>query len=204
VLSVEFLNNGKTHTAMWFQEPGRKGAYYGLDGTSLQSAYLASPMEFSRVTSGFAMRFHPLLQRWRAHLGVDYAAPTGTPVRVVGDGVVEFAGWQNGFGNVITVRHNASDVTLYAHLSRIDVRQGQTVSQGHRIGAVGATGWATGPHLHFEFRVNGVHRDPIEVARRSEGVRLTAEARPAFDRAAGNMRLKLAAAASVAEVASAE
>jgi len=204
VLSIEFQNNGKTHTAMWFQEPGRKGAYFNLDGTSLQSAYLASPMEFSRVTSGFAVRFHPLLQRWRAHLGVDYAAPTGTPVRVVGDGVVEFAGWQNGFGNVITVRHNASDVTLYAHLSRIDVRKGHAVNQGQRIGAVGATGWATGPHLHFEFRVNGVHHDPIQVARRSEGVRLSAEARPAFERATIDVRLKLAAAASVAEVASIE
>ncbi|MBL0421710.1 M23 family metallopeptidase [Ramlibacter sp. AW1] len=204
VLSVEFDNNGKHHTAMWFREAGKKGAYYALDGTSLQSAYLASPMEFSRVTSGFSMRFHPILKQWRAHLGTDYGAPTGTPVRVVGDGVVEFAGWQNGFGNVVIVRHNASDTTLYAHLSRMDVRKGHSVTQGQRIGAVGATGWATGPHLHYEFRINGQHQDPVLVARKSEGVKLSAEALPAFRSAATAMRLKLDAAARVAEVASIE
>jgi murein DD-endopeptidase MepM/ murein hydrolase activator NlpD len=100
---AEFVNNGKTYQAMWFQEPGQKGGYYTLDGQSLRRAYFASPMEFSRVTSGFKMRFHPILQKWRAHLGVDYAAPTGTPVRSVGDGVVEFAGVQNGFGNVVFI-----------------------------------------------------------------------------------------------------
>ena len=125
-------------------------------------------MEFSRVTSGFAMRFHPILHQWKAHLGVDYGGAIGTPVRTVGDGVVEFAGEQNGFGNVVIVKHNNTDETLYAHLSRIDVRPGQSVDQGQRIGAVGATGWATGPHLHFEFRVNGVHQDPVQIARRSD------------------------------------
>lgn len=203
VLSVQFLNNGRTHHAVWFREAGTKGGYYGLDGKSLTSAYLASPMEFSRVTSGFAMRFHPILQQWRAHLGVDYGAPTGTPVRVVGDGVVDFAGWQNGFGNVVIVKHNSSDSTLYAHLSRIDVRRGQSVTQGQRVGAVGATGWATGPHLHFEFRVNGVHRDPLLVARQSEGVELSVAARPAFDRLLANARVQLAAAAT-GQLASAE
>jgi murein DD-endopeptidase MepM/ murein hydrolase activator NlpD len=115
-------------------------------------------------------------------------------VRTVGDGVVEFAGVQNGFGNVIFVRHNGNDVTVYAHLSRIDVRQGQKVEQGQRLGAVGSTGWATGPHLHFEFRVNGVNHDPIEVARRSQGVTLTAAVRPRFDRLAVVMRAQLQAA----------
>jgi murein DD-endopeptidase MepM/ murein hydrolase activator NlpD len=204
VLSVEFVNNGKLHQAMWFQEPGTKGAYYTLDGKSLSSSYLASPMEFSRMTSGFAMRFHPILQQWRAHLGVDYGAPTGTPVRTVGDGLVEFAGWQNGFGNVVMIRHNASDVTVYAHLSRIDVRPGQRVAQGQRVGAVGATGWATGPHLHFEFRVNGAHQDPVAIARQSQGVPLSAQARPAFDRLARAMRAQLAAAETAGVVASAE
>ena len=203
VLSVEFVNNGKPFQAMWFQEPGTKGAYYTLDGKSVTSSYLASPMEFSRVTSGFAMRFHPVLRQWRAHLGVDYGAPTGTPVRTVGDGVVEFAGVQNGFGNVVTIRHNATDVTLYAHLSRIDVRAGQKVEQGQRVGAVGATGWATGPHLHFEFRVNGVHQDPILVAKRSQGVTLSAAARPAFEQRARSMRAQLQSA-TTATVASAE
>lgn len=204
VMSVEFINNGKSHTALWFQEAGKKGGYYSLDGKSLQSAYLTSPMQFSRVTSGFAMRFHPIHQTWRAHLGVDYGAPVGTPVRTVGDGVVDFAGVQGGFGNVVIIRHNGSDTTVYAHLSRIDVRKGQGVSQGQRVGAVGATGWATGPHLHFEFRVNGRHQDPLTVARRSEGQPLTAESRPAFDRLAQSTRLKLAAAASVATVARVE
>lgn len=204
VLSVEFINNGKTHTAMWFQEPGKKGAYFDLEGKSLQSAFLASPMEFSRVTSGFSMRFHPILKQWRAHLGVDYGAPTGTPVRTVGDGVVDFAGWQNGFGNVVTVRHNERDTTLYAHLSRIDVRRGQSVSQGQRVGAVGATGWATGPHLHFEFHQNGRQANPVEVARKSEGLKLSPEARSTFQSAAMAMRLKLDAAASAAQVATIE
>jgi len=204
ILSAEFMNNGKLHQAMWFQEPGRKGGYYALDGTSLDTSYLASPMEFSRVTSGFAMRFHPILHRWKAHLGVDYGAATGTPVRTVGDGVVEFAGEQNGFGKVVIVKHNNTDQTFYAHLSRMDVRSGQAVSQGQRIGAVGATGWATGPHLHFEFRVNGVHRDPVQMARRSVAVPLSAQSRPEFDRLARSMRAQLAAAASTAVIARAD
>ena len=203
VLSVEFVNAGKTHHAVWFQEAGAKGSYYTLDGKSLTNSYLASPMQFSRVTSGFAMRFHPILQKWRAHLGVDYGAPTGTPVRTVGDGIVEFAGWQNGFGNVVIVKHNASDETLYAHLSRILVKPRQGVEQGQRIGAVGSTGWATGPHLHFEFRVRGAHQNPIDVARRSQAYSLSAAARPAFEQLARSMKAQLAAA-SLTTVASAE
>ena len=203
VLSVEFVNNDKLHHAMWFQEPGQKGGYHTLDGKNLNSSYLASPMEFSRVTSGFAMRLHPVFQTWRAHLGVDYAAPAGTPVRSVGDGVIEFSGVQNGFGNVVMVKHNSSDVTVYAHLSRIDVRAGQVINQGQRVGAVGATGWATGPHLHFEFRVAGNHQDPLEIARKSKGAVLSASARPAFDRIANSMRMQLASASSLA-LASAE
>ncbi|HSV34965.1 MAG TPA: M23 family metallopeptidase [Ramlibacter sp.] len=204
ILSAEFTNKGKLHQAVWFQEPGRKGGYYTLDGKSLESSYLASPMAFSRVTSGFAMRFHPILHRWRAHLGVDYGAATGTPVRSVGDGVVEFAGTQNGFGNVVIVKHNNTDQTLYAHLSRIGVRAGQPVSQGQHLGAVGSTGWATGPHLHFEFRVNGVHRDPMQMARHSEALPLSAAVRPEFDRVARSMRAQLAAAASTNVVAAAD
>ena len=197
VLSAEFVNDGKSYQAMWFQEPGSKGGYYTLDGNSLRRAYLTSPMEFSRVTSGFKMRFHPILQKWRAHLGVDYAAPTGTSVRSVGDGVVAFAGVQNGFGNVVILRHANHHETVYAHLSRIGVRAGQHVSQGDHIGAVGATGWATGPHLHFEFRVNGVHQNPLTVARQSESVPITTASREAFTQAVGWQRVQLQAAASV-------
>ena len=204
VLSVEFVNKGQAYHAVWFQEPGRKGGYYTLDGKSLETSYLASPVEFSHVTSGFEMRMHPILHQWKAHLGTDFAGAVGTPVRTVGDGLVEFSGWQNGFGNVVMVRHNNSDETVYAHLSRIDVRAGQNVNQGQRLGAIGATGWATGPHLHFEFRVNGVHQDPVKYARRSDATVLTAEARPEFDRLARAMRVQLAAAASSAVVASAD
>jgi murein DD-endopeptidase MepM/ murein hydrolase activator NlpD len=204
ILSVEFVNNGQLHQAMWFQEQGRKGAYYNLEGKSLDASYLASPMEFSRVTSGFAMRFHPIQHRWKAHLGTDYGAATGTPVRTVGEGVVEFAGEQNGFGNVVIVKHNNTDETLYAHLSRIDVRPGATVHQGQNIGAVGMTGWATGPHLHFEFRVNGIHHDPIEIAKTRNTAPLTEAARPEFDRLARSMRSQLAAASSSSMLASAD
>ena len=128
------------------------------------------------------MRFHPILQTMRAHLGVDYGAPTGTPVRSVGDGVVEFAGWQNGYGNVVEVKHGNERSTLYAHLSRIDVRQGQRVEQGQRVGAVGATGWTTGPHLHFEFRVDGQHQDPLAWPRLPKPCRWTPRPAPSSPR----------------------
>ena len=149
------------------------------------------------------MRFHPILQEWKAHLGVDYGAPTGTPVRTIGDGVVEFAGVQNGFGNVVIVEHGKSEETVYAHLSRIDVKAGEKVLQGENIGAVGATGWATGPHLHFEFRVNGVHRDPALVAQETSVTTVSGAARPTFDRLTRSMRNQWAAA-SMAAVASAQ
>lgn len=213
VLSVEFVNNGKTFQAMWFQAPvvggpqtadssraansRDKGSYYTLDGQSLRRAFLASPMEFSRVTSGFKMRMHPILQVMRAHQGVDYGAPSGTAVRSVGDGVVDFAGVQNGYGNVIILQHRNNYKTVYAHLSRINVRKGESVSQGQNIGAVGATGWATGPHLHFEYRINGVYHDPLTVARGNETVPVLAAARPAFDRFASEARVALSAAASL-------
>ena len=210
VLSVEFVNNGKTLQAMWFRDPASgagasasaaaKGGYYTLDGQSLRRAYLASPMEFSRVSSGFKMRFHPILQTWRAHLGVDYAAPTGTAVRSVGDGVVEFAGVQNGFGNVVFIKHRNNDTTVYAHLSRIGVQKGQSVSQGQNLGAVGSTGWATGPHLHFEFRVNGMHQDPMTIAKQNETIPLSAAAQPLFRRLAGEFKLQLQAAADNTQV----
>ena len=211
VLSAEFVNAGKTFQAMWFQEPVatggaaastachslNKGGYYTLAGESLRRAFLASPMEFSRVSSGFKMRFHPILQTWRAHLGVDYAAPTGTPVRSVGDGVVEFAGKQNGFGNVVMVKHRGNSVTVYAHLSRISVHGGQSISQGQNVGAVGQTGWATGPHLHFEFRVNGAHKDPLTIAKQSDAVPVAASARAAFNQASAQVRMQLGAASSM-------
>jgi murein DD-endopeptidase MepM/ murein hydrolase activator NlpD len=148
-------------------------------------------MEFSRVTSGFAMRMHPLLNTWRQHLGVDYGAPSGTPVRSVGEGVVDFAGRQNGYGNVVQIKHSQNRSTLYAHLSRIDVKQGQRVEQGQHIGAVGATGWATGPHLHFEFRVAGNHQDPLHVAKASETMPLDTGSLNKFAELVQTVRVKL-------------
>ena len=197
VLSAEFVNNGKTHQAFWFKEAGAKeGGYYSADGVSLRRAYLASPLAFSRMTSGFKMRFHPILQTWRAHLGVDYAAPTGTPVRSVGQGIVDVAGSQGGFGNVVMVKHANGHTTVYAHLSRINVKRGQSVMQGQTLGLVGATGWATGPHLHFEFRVNGQHKDPLTMARQSVAVEVSAAAREQFKRHAAIAKVDLTAAAS--------
>ena len=200
LLSVEFHNNGKTHQAMWYQPEGAsRGSYYDLEGRSLRQAYMASPVEYSRVSSGFSMRIHPIQKTWKAHLGTDFAAPTGTKVRTIGDGVVEFAGVQNGFGNVVFVKHaNNAHETVYAHLSRIDVRKGQTVEQGQTIGAVGSTGWATGPHLHFEFRVNGKHEDPLVVmAQNAADAPIDRKHEAAFKQYAGQMRMQLDSAYTV-------
>ena len=124
-------------------------------------------MEFSRISSGFSLaRLHPIMQTWRAHKGVDYSAPVGTPVHVTGNGKIIYAGVQNGYGNVIQVQHQGVYTTLYAHLSRIapQVRPGARVAQGEVIGYVGQTGWATGPHLHYEFHVGYEQRDPVTLA----------------------------------------
>jgi murein DD-endopeptidase MepM/ murein hydrolase activator NlpD len=164
VLAAEFVNDGRTFRAVWFGEEPDAGSYYAPDGKSLRKAFLRSPLEFSRVTSGFSTRrFHPLLKTWRAHKGVDYGAPTGTRVRVTGDGTIEMAGQQNGYGNVVVVRHRGGITTLYAHLSKFGagIRSGARVAQGDIVGYVGSTGWATGPHLHYEFLVGNEHRNPL-------------------------------------------
>ena len=206
VLAAEFVNAGKSFQAMWFQAPGEsalartsKGGYYTLDGKSLRRAYLSSPVEFSRISSGFSMRFHPILQKWKAHLGTDFAASTGTPTRTVGDGVVEFAGTQNGYGNVIFIKHRSGHETVYAHLSKILVVRGQNVSQGQTVGLVGATGWATGPHLHFEFRVNGMQQDPMTIAQQAETVPVSTAALPLFRQLAASATTELRAAASMTQ-----
>lgn len=206
VLSAEFVNAGKVHQAMWFQPPGQdalgvqhKGGYYSLDGKSLRRAYLGSPLEFSRISSGFSMRFHPIMQKWRAHLGTDFAAPTGTPARTVGSGVVSFAGVQGGYGNVVFIKHRNGHETVYAHLSKMNVRVGQNVGQGETIGLVGATGWATGPHLHFEFRVNGIHQDPMTIARQSETVPVPTAVLPFFKQLAAVVGTQLQAAATLGQ-----
>jgi murein DD-endopeptidase MepM/ murein hydrolase activator NlpD len=197
VLAAEFVNAGRAHHAVWFTRADSRGGYYGADGRSLRRTFLASPMEFSRVTSGFAMRFHPVLRTMRPHLGVDYGAPVGTPVRTVADGVVIFSGWQRGYGKTIEIDHGNGKTTLYAHLSRHDVRKGQRVQQGQRVGAVGMTGITTGPHLHFEFRVNGTHQDPLRIAKASEAVVLDGASRPRFDEVVQRVRGKLELAESL-------
>jgi murein DD-endopeptidase MepM/ murein hydrolase activator NlpD len=197
VLAAEFVNAGHTHQAVWFIPADGRGSYYDVDGHSKRRAFLASPLEFSRVSSGFAMRMHPLLQQMRAHLGVDYSAPKGTPVRSVGDGIVDFAGRQNGYGNVVQLKHSNNRSTVYAHLSRIDVKTGQHVAQGQRIGAVGMTGWATGPHLHFEVRVGGQQQDPLRAAKASEAVPLDAGSKPRFAEAVRTAKSELDVAESL-------
>ncbi|HEV7914111.1 MAG TPA: peptidoglycan DD-metalloendopeptidase family protein [Albitalea sp.] len=203
VLAAEFSNNGKTYSAVWFKDPATgRGGYFDLAGQSKRRSFLASPMEFSRVTSGFAMRLHPILQTWRQHNGVDYGAPTGTPVRTVGDGTVDFAGWQNGYGNVVSIKHSNDRSTVYAHLSRVDVRRGQRIEQGTRIGAVGATGWATGPHLHFEVKVRGQQQNPLLIAKSSETIAISPTAKAQFGQLAQGVKAQLEAAETMARVGS--
>lgn len=166
ILAAEFVNAGKRYQAVWFGDSS-KGGYYAPDGKSLRKAFLRSPLEFSRVTSGFtSARFHPVLQQWRAHRGVDYGAPIGTRVRATGDGVIDFVGTQGGYGKVVMVRHQNRYTTVYGHLSGFaaGLRKGSRVSQGDIIAYTGATGLASGPHLHYEFRVDGQHQNPLTVA----------------------------------------
>ena len=182
IVAAEFDNRGQRLSAFLWRDADGQDAWYTHDGRSTRRAFLRSPMEFSRMTSGFSFaRFHPILQTWRAHRGVDYGAPVGTPVRATADGVVALAGVQGGYGNVVVLRHTGAYSTLYAHLSRFaaGMRNGARVRQGDTIGFVGATGWATGPHLHYEFRVNDVPRDPLTVALPTAGP-LPAETREAF------------------------
>ena len=164
VLAGEFTNKGTTYQSVWFEDPQSKqgGGYYSFDGKSLKKAFLKSPVEFSRISSGFAMRVHPISGQWKQHKGIDFPAPIGTPIRAAGDGVVDFAGTQNGYGNFVTIKHWANYTTAYAHMSRFapGIKKGTKVSQGDVIGYVGVTGWSTGAHLHYEFRVGGEACDP--------------------------------------------
>jgi murein DD-endopeptidase MepM/ murein hydrolase activator NlpD len=166
VVAAEFVTRGAAHRAFLWRGADGSESYFAEDGKSLRKAFLRSPLEFTRITSGFSLaRFHPFMQTWRAHRGVDFAAPSGTPVRAAGDGKVAVAGWQNGYGNVVILQHAGVFSTVYAHLSRFGagIKPGSHVAQGELIGYVGQTGWATGPHLHYEFRVNNEQRDPLTI-----------------------------------------
>jgi murein DD-endopeptidase MepM/ murein hydrolase activator NlpD len=199
VLAAELTSDGRTHQAIWFDGAGRGGAYLDAQGRSRsrEATTMMSPVEASRVTSGFANRMHPILRGLRAHRGVDYAAPTGTPVHSVADGVVEFAGRQTGYGNVVYIDHGNERSTVYAHLSRIDVTAGQRVERGRLLGAVGATGWATGPHLHFELRIAGEYQDPAGLNLAVERAVLDASGRKQFSALADALQTKLDLAESM-------
>jgi murein DD-endopeptidase MepM/ murein hydrolase activator NlpD len=166
VLAAEFVNQGKAYRAVYFKDREGHDGYYTPEGNNLRKAFLRSPLAFSRITSGFTnARFHPVLKTWRAHKGVDYGAPTGTPVRATADGSVALAGKQSGYGNIIVLQHTGSFSTAYGHLSAFakGLHHGSRVKQGDVIGYVGMTGMATGPHLHYEFRMAGVQRNPLTV-----------------------------------------
>jgi len=193
ILEAQFVNAGHVYRAVLFKDEGGSDAYYSLDGTSLAKAFLRSPVEFTRVSSAFGMRRHPIFKNMREHTGVDLAAPEGTRVLASADGTVVSAGWRGGYGNAIEIRHGGGITTLYGHLSRFakEIHGGVRVKQGEVIGFVGHTGWATGPHLHYEFRIAGVYQDPMRVALpkaqpvsprlRARFERVAAEARATID-----------------------
>ena len=164
ILAGEFTNRGTTYQSVWYEDPiTKQGGYYTLDGKALKKAFLKSPLEFSRISSGFSSRVHPISGVWKAHKGVDFAAAQGTPIRASGDGTIDFAGVQGGYGNFVLIKHWANYTTAYAHMSRFapGIRRGSSVKQGDVIGYVGSTGWSTGAHLHYEFRVGNEARDPM-------------------------------------------
>ena len=201
VVAAEFVNKGKTFRALYYVDSKGRGGYYEPDGQSLRKAFLRAPLEFSRISSRFGMRKDPYLHSWRKHTGVDYAAPLGTRVRATADGVVEFAGRKGGYGNAIILRNSGRYSTLYGHLRAFahGIHRGVRVEQGEIIGFVGQTGWATGPHLHYEFRIAGVARNPLAVALPA-AVPVPAQDLPAFRRYAQPLvaQLDLLSATTVA------
>ncbi|MCV2218576.1 peptidoglycan DD-metalloendopeptidase family protein [Thauera sp. Sel9] len=166
ILAAEFINQDKRYAVVMYRGPSGKEKYYSDDGRSLQQGFLRSPLEFSRISSGFGRRIHPLNRNWRDHKGTDFAAPTGTPVKATSDGIVEFAATQRGYGNIVILKHRGSISTAYAHLHGFakGMHKGKEVTQGDIIGYVGSTGWSTGPHLHYEVRINSIAQDPMTVA----------------------------------------
>ena len=166
ILAAEFVNNGKLYRAVYYIDPQGNGDYFSEDGKSMRKAFLRSPVDFARVSSRFSnSRWHPVLSKWRSHKGVDYAAKRGTPIKASGDGKVKYVGNKGGYGRTIIIQHGGRYTTVYGHLNGFarGIVSGKKVKQGQIIGYVGSSGLATGPHLHYEFRVNGVHRNPLTV-----------------------------------------
>ncbi len=193
VLAGEFTNAGRSYQSIWFDEGAGSGSYYGFDGKSMKKAFLKSPIAFTRISSGFSMRIHPISGQWKQHTGVDFAAPSGTPIRASADGVVDAAGSSGGYGNLVVLKHWGSYSTAYGHMSKFapGVRKGVKVKQGDVIGYVGQTGWATGPHLHYEFRVSNKAQDPMKI-KVEQPQTLTAGDMPRFNTALADVRHRFA------------
>jgi murein DD-endopeptidase MepM/ murein hydrolase activator NlpD len=167
ILAAEFVNRGKKLRAVYYSHTDGPAGYYSDTGQTMRKAFLRAPVDFTRISSRFNLRRrHPVLNTIRAHKGVDYAAPHGTPVRATADGKITHAGNKGGYGRTVVIQHGESYSTLFAHMSRFarGIKRGAKIRQGQTIGYVGKTGLATGPHLHYEFRVNGVHRNPLKIA----------------------------------------
>ena len=193
VLAVEFVNKGKPYRAVYFEANDKERGYYTPEGKNLRREFLRSPLKFSRISSGFSRsRYHPILKKRRAHKGVDYAAPRGTPVRATANGTVAVSTRQGGYGKLIILKHRRRYSTAYAHLSAFakGLRKGKRVNQGDIIGYVGSTGMATGPHLHYEFRINGVQRNPQRVVMPA-AIPLSAKNIPAFKKYAKPLMARL-------------
>ena len=191
ILAVQFRGGQRKLEAVWFDRGNGHGDYYSFDGRSLSRTFLASPLEFTRVSSNYTeARLHPIFRDWRAHKGVDMHAPIGTKVRTTADGTIKFIGRQSGYGNVIIVQHNTRYQTLYAHLNEFaqGLEQGSRVIQGDVIGTVGMTGWSTGPHLHFEFHIDGEHVDPMAAIEQSPARLLQGDEKVRFANVAGQFR----------------
>ena len=181
ILAARFVNQGKEHTALRFEDPEGGIGYYTKEGESLQKPFLKAPLKYSRISSGYSnARFHPVIGRTTTHLAIDYAAPIGTPILATGDGTVIRASWNGGYGNFIAIRHNDTWDTHYAHLSKYAIKAGDKVSQGDVIGYVGSTGWSTGPHVHYEMVKNGTKVNPLTVELPA-GDPITDEWRSSFD-----------------------
>ncbi|MGU7816114.1 M23 family metallopeptidase [Burkholderia sp. AW49-1] len=207
VSAVELRLGGKLYRAAWFQAPGQKGgAYYTFDGQPLAAAPFVLPVSHYRISSSFGMRTHPVHGEQHGHTGVDLAAPAGTPVHAAGAGKVRFIGWEPGYGNYVVLQHPGGHTTWYGHLSAFEkgLRAGMTVTQGQRLGAVGSTGTATGPHLHFEVRAKNVPIEPLAFIARTTPQPLAGEQRVAFNRTVQGVRTQLAALPAVLNTASVE
>lgn len=198
ILAANFFNQGKRFSAIYYEKTDKEGSYFTENGASVRKAFIRSPVDFARVSSHFNLkRKHPIMHTIRAHKGVDYAASRGTPIKATGDGKVILAGRKGGYGKTVIIKHGQRYTTLYAHLNAYarGIRSGKRVRQGQIIGYVGSTGMATGPHLHYEFRVNGSHRNPLTV-KLPRAIPLQGEEKQRFFAQTDNLRQKLLAFAS--------